>query len=808
MLIAGGANRSPGDGRAGADAQDHRKRSPTHKVVPVLILLLSAAMYWSGILEFIDRGLMDSRFRWVQREPSGGLLVVEIDAHSLSELSTWPWPRAYHAQVLDNLFAAGARTVGVDIDFSSRSTGSADETLAGALERHRGQVILPAFVELQTAPGGIVMQRETLPDPMFRDRSRIGAVNVYPASDSLVREFPHGETIAGAAVPSMAEALARIDGDNERQFYLDYGIRIRDAPHVSYVDVLRRAFDPGIVRGKDVLIGATAVELGDHFAVPIYRALPGPLLQALAYESLVQHRALRRTGLLPSLAITALILVLLSVASRGWGWLKHLAALVAVFASLCALSLAAAMRFPVSLDVAMPAAAAFLYCTVGWLRQFEQQARALLQQRLSDTRRRALIQSVLEESFDGILVADATGMIEIANAAAARLLGQPIDQLIGMRAESLLPTAAISSDRLGERRLADEEFVIAPLAPVEIELRRPDDGVVILELAVSCSHVPICGRKGQEASEGFFTYTFRDITERRRTERELKAAMEEAVAASRAKSEFLASMSHELRTPLNAILGFSEIMREGVFGPLAVRYQSYAADINKSASHLESVISAILDLAKAETGAIAVERSSVKLTEVVDSVLRLVQEHSNAGGMVPSVKIDPYFADKAIVTDEAKLTQILLHLVTNAIKFSRPSGWVSIRARKLDEDFVISIRDNGVGIATEDIEQVMTPFGQVRSAYHASEGFGLGLPLSKKLAERLGGSLTLASQLGRGTIVTLKMPLINVDPAREPREGAAAPLTVGEPRGRCCASASADAWASASRPDTECPLPV
>jgi signal transduction histidine kinase len=218
-------------------------------------------------------------------------------------------------------------------------------------------------------------------------------------------------------------------------------------------------------------------------------------------------------------------------------------------------------------------------------------------------------------------------------------------------------------------------------------------------------------------------------------------------------------MSHELRTPLNAILGFSEVMRDEVFGPLTnERYKSYARDINSSASHLVKVIAGILDLSRAEAGEITIEIVPAKIAHIVEMAVRLVEQRARDGNVTIEIAIDDRLAAREIATDEGKVTQILLNLLTNAIKFTKPGGNIVVAAVEAEGTMTITVRDTGIGIAAEDIERVMTPFGQVDSAYHAREGFGLGLPLSRKLSEKLGGSLTIDSQLGVGTTVIVRLP--------------------------------------------------
>jgi signal transduction histidine kinase len=237
------------------------------------------------------------------------------------------------------------------------------------------------------------------------------------------------------------------------------------------------------------------------------------------------------------------------------------------------------------------------------------------------------------------------------------------------------------------------------------------------------------------------------------------AAAEEA---SRAKTTFLATMSHELRTPLNAIIGFSEIMRDELLGPLGKpQYKTYAEDICQSGGHLLSLINDLLDLSKAGAGKIDLAEEEIEPRNLIESCLRLVETRARrnnvqiynlAGGSLPK-----------IYADRRRLKQILLNLLANAVKFTPAHGSVTVRTRQDAQGFQIEVTDTGVGIAAEDIPKVMLPFGQVDSVIsRRAEGVGLGLPVSKVLAELHGGRLTIESQLGQGTTVALMLPASRV----------------------------------------------
>lgn len=238
-----------------------------------------------------------------------------------------------------------------------------------------------------------------------------------------------------------------------------------------------------------------------------------------------------------------------------------------------------------------------------------------------------------------------------------------------------------------------------------------------------------------------------------------RAAMIKAQTSDRAKSEFLANMSHELRTPLNAILGFSEIMKNEILGSLGVeQYKEYIRDIHESGTYLLDVINDILDISKVETGNLELAESEVELGEAMGKSIRLVQERARDAGVnlvVQAAKELPL-----IYADERMVKQCLVNLLSNAVKFTPKGGKIEMRVnRPKDGGLSVSVADTGIGISEEDFDRVLSPFGQVESAYSGTyEGTGLGLPITKALIELHGGTLTLESVVGVGTTVTLTFP--------------------------------------------------
>ena len=249
-----------------------------------------------------------------------------------------------------------------------------------------------------------------------------------------------------------------------------------------------------------------------------------------------------------------------------------------------------------------------------------------------------------------------------------------------------------------------------------------------------------------------------DLTDLKRAERALRKAMEAAAEGNRAKSEFLANVSHELRTPLNAIIGFSEVMQQEVFGPLGNdRYREYAADIRESGSHLLGIINDLLDYAKLEAGRLELHIEPVALDKLFENSLRLVRNRAEEAGV--ALLSDVSGAPPQIEADGRKLMQILLNLLSNAVKFTPAGGTVTLAARSGTDGAEISVSDTGVGMSAHDIEIALIPFGQVDSSLNRQQtGTGLGLPLSRALAELHGGRLDIESTPGSGTTVRITLP--------------------------------------------------
>lgn len=259
----------------------------------------------------------------------------------------------------------------------------------------------------------------------------------------------------------------------------------------------------------------------------------------------------------------------------------------------------------------------------------------------------------------------------------------------------------------------------------------------------------------------------RDISDRKAQEAELVRTREEAENANRIKTQFLANMSHELRTPLTAIMGFSEILNRELFGTLGEeRYRDYAHLIHESGEHLLNVVNDILDMSKIETGKFKIVKEPFDVASLVTSCCDLMRHIAEQKPVQLTIDVMP--AMPMLLADKRACKQMLINVISNAIKFTNPGGTVRVSARASNGAVELVVADNGIGIAAADLPKLGNPFVQASNSCRGSyDGAGLGLSLVKGLARLHGGKFDLASTLGKGTTATITLPLNNRDESLE-----------------------------------------
>jgi cell cycle sensor histidine kinase DivJ len=277
-------------------------------------------------------------------------------------------------------------------------------------------------------------------------------------------------------------------------------------------------------------------------------------------------------------------------------------------------------------------------------------------------------------------------------------------------------------------------------------------------------------RRLDDAPGGRLIAQISDATTQYARELGLEVARNEAEAREAGKTRFLANMSHELRTPLNAVLGFSDIMRQRIFGPMPDRYGDYADNIHQAGRHLLDLINDLLDVAKIEAERYTLTLERFDARETLSAAMALVRVHAEEKGVSLSSVLPAEPLD--VSADRRALKQITLNLLSNAVKFTPAGGTVTVTAETAGADLEVVVADTGVGIAPEDVRRLGRPFEQAGGVEQRRQGTGLGLSLVRAFAELHGGRMTIDSTLGEGTAVTVRLPVALVARAPAPEGGA------------------------------------
>ncbi len=359
-----------------------------------------------------------------------------------------------------------------------------------------------------------------------------------------------------------------------------------------------------------------------------------------------------------------------------------------------------------------------------------------------------LLTSIFDVSEIGIVVTDHNRRIIKVNDSFTRIYGWERDELMGHDMIDIIEP----DERVMASRSFDEFIRSGIRSSGEIRLMRRDSSIASVLFTTATLEL--------SQKRRFQVTTVMDITLRKQMELSLRHAKEQADIANHAKSAFLANMSHELRTPLNAIIGFSEMMVKETFGALGhPKYAEYLGDIHLSAKHLLEIINEVLDMSKIEAGKVELDEQEIDVGALIQSVTRIIISRAFSSGLDIREIVAPDMP--LLYADPRLVRQILINLVTNAVKYSQKAGVIEVRA-SLDAkgQVTIVVADQGVGIPKDRIRDAMEPFGQIHdpTRSQAYQGTGLGLPLAKAMAELHGGTLDLESDVGMGTIVTVVFP--------------------------------------------------
>jgi PAS domain S-box-containing protein len=337
---------------------------------------------------------------------------------------------------------------------------------------------------------------------------------------------------------------------------------------------------------------------------------------------------------------------------------------------------------------------------------------------------------------DGIVSIDPHGRIAGANPAAERILGPLGAPLTGLDLAEV-PWRVVDED--GAPLAPEDRPELVALAtgePAFATIGLLHDGI---ERWVSVAAHPL----QRSPDQRWVAATYKDVSERLRIE----AALREAEATDRAKSEFLSRMSHELRTPLNSVLGFAQLMR---IDDLAPSHQEAVDQILKAGRHLLGLLDEVLDLERIQSGHLEVNLAPTAIAATLQEAVELVQPLAVASGIAIDLRLGRD-GGALVLADEQRVRQVVINLLTNGVKFNRPHGRVTVTTRLVDDTLVIRVHDTGAGIAPEDVEQIFLPFERLDAARRGIDGAGVGLALAKQITEAMGGAIGVVSEPGEGS---------------------------------------------------------
>jgi diguanylate cyclase (GGDEF)-like protein/PAS domain S-box-containing protein len=543
-------------------------------VVAALAIVLSTSLHGA-----LRNALVDLRFAWEPRQASGDIVVVAIDASSIDEIGVWPWPRRLHADLLRRLESAGVRDVVFDVDFSTPSDPASDRAFVDALESAGGSVVLPSFKQ----PGADGAVHINLPLRKFADHSWSAVVNVTVEPDGLVRRYPFGEKFDEQFFPSMGALLAGQYTELRAPFLIDFGIRTASIPKVSYIDVLRGdAATLDKLRDKKVVVGGTALELGDRFSVPNGGIVSGPLLQTLAAESILQNRTLRFTSDIVALAGLCMIVLVMVLSWRHLAAGRRAMILVAMAAAVETAAFLLQAKLPLILDTSLFHTAIGVYMAAIALDEID--FRGLLG-RIAENR----FQRIAMSLGDGLVCTDQNHLITVWNPGAAAIFGYEPSEMIGRSFD----TICANREDLEAASICEDVRIRSQLPGglvMEFDGRRKNGEVFAVEACFS----------GWQGADGYqYGAILRDISIRKREAERIRYLAEYDPLTGLANR-------NTLHDGLTAMISAAQAQRDEV-ALLVIGLDGFQ-QINNMLGHVcgDLVLCAVTERLKAEAGSAAV----------------------------------------------------------------------------------------------------------------------------------------------------------------------------------------------------------
>ena len=491
----------------------------------VLISALILLVHSAGYLKPIENGLHAYRFSLIDRSPTGEIIVIDLDARSIDAIGRWPWPRRLYGDLFDRLIAGGATDIAFDIDVSAASLLDDDMAFEQALVRAGGRVILPVFSQKLTPRRDETRIADNIPIERFEKLAPIASVNVPIDADGRIRSYRLGAMVKGQPIPSFGSALAGLAGLNgsvDGEFLLDYSIDGRQILQYSAIDVLKGWVDGRNFRGKKVVVGSSAEELGDFFWVPGQGRIPGTVLHAMAAETILQNRMLRETGGWISIGGIVMLGATVFLLTRRTHWPRFLLIIGLLSLAVELVSLKLLQASALLVDTSVWHAGILGFAAFSVIREIDVRQILLLMVRNEHRNTRAVLDQVIADNNDGVFVVDECGDILAVSRAGLEILGlDPDMDYTGRPVTDVIPD--ILSDTVLRTISGHQAGLENETKQQEVELVLENEDVIILEFVVTPSRL-----KGELSIDGsaapdrhIVCLTFRDMTVQRQLERRL-----------------------------------------------------------------------------------------------------------------------------------------------------------------------------------------------------------------------------------------------------------------------------------------------
>lgn len=523
------------------------------------------ALGWTGTGAGVEHALEEARFAVRSRPASGLLAIVEIDARSIAAIDRWPWPRSNYARLVDRLRQAQAASIAFDVDFSSRSSPAEDAAFAAALQRAGGGVVLPTL--RQVAGAGDTQDVDALPAPALRAHAMAAAVSISPDLDGAVRDAPLGVVTRGLPRPSLSAMIAGRAGSADRSFPIDYAIEPASIPRLSFIDVVEGRVAPDAIAGKRILVGATAVELGDRYGSPRFGVIPGVVIQALAAETLAKGVPARAGWAAPLVLALALGAAALQARRRA----ALVVAVVGLPVLLFAIGVGAEqwLRWSFNLVPALAASALIGAAAIGARASAELRRRRIVDEQSGLPNRLALAADLGDAGSVTVAAArilDHDKLVAAVGAGGAADLVRRVAERVGVlvggpvyRVEDrvLAWREAVEGDQLPVRA---DQLRRLMLAPVEVAGRRVDValaiGFAIGEGATTLAHASLAAAQARASAAGWHLHADGEVDTADR-DVSLLGELDAAIAAG----EIAVAYQPKLHVASGRIVGVEALVR-------------------------------------------------------------------------------------------------------------------------------------------------------------------------------------------------------------------------------------------------------